>query len=330
MSRSSNGISPSGTSTGGTASGEGSVLVLRALGLGDFLTVIPALRALRRAHPRHELVLAAPSPLASLAVGWGLVERVLPTVGPEAVAWTGPPPVAVNLRGRGPQSHRALRALHPERLYAFACDAADIAGGPQWSADEHEVLRWCRMLEELGIPADPADLMLAPPARNPELPADVVVVHPGAGVAEKRWPSDRFAAVMEAMLAAGHRVVVTGNAQERPLAYELARRAGLGSTAVEQAVLAGRTTLDQLATVVAHARLVISGDTGVAHLATAFGTRSVVLFGAVPPSRWGPPPDASRHRALWRASGRQAEPDGVLAIAPREVTAAAHDVLQVA
>ncbi|MDQ3822907.1 MAG: glycosyltransferase family 9 protein, partial [Actinomycetota bacterium] len=48
---------------------------------------------------------------------------------------------------------------------------------------------------------------------------------------------------------------------------------------------------------------VVCGDTGVAHLATAFATPSVVLFGPTPPSLWGPPPGRTWHRALW-AGGR--------------------------
>jgi hypothetical protein len=49
---------------------------------------------------------------------------------------------------------------------------------------------------------------------------------------------------------------------------------------------------------VAGAGAVVSGDTGIAHLAVAYGTPSVTLFGPVPPSRWGPPAHP-RHRALW-------------------------------
>jgi ADP-heptose:LPS heptosyltransferase len=63
-------------------------------------------------------------------------------------------------------------------------------------------------------------------------------------------------------------------------------------------VLAGRTSLAELAGVVAAAGRVVCGDTGVAHLATAVGTPSVVLFGPIPPRHWGPPPDP-KHRALW-------------------------------
>ena len=54
--------------------------------------------------------------------------------------------------------------------------------------------------------------------------------------------------------------------------------------------MAGRTDVVQLAALIARAGRVLCGDTGVAHLAPAFGIPSVVLFGPVPPSEWGPPP----------------------------------------
>jgi Glycosyltransferase family 9 (heptosyltransferase) len=77
------------------------------------------------------------------------------------------------------------------------------------------------------------------------------------------------------------------------------RAAGLSG----ESLLAGRTGLAELATMVAGASLVISNDTGVAHLAVAFGTPSVTLFGPVSPALWGPPPDARRHLVLWKGSG---------------------------
>ncbi len=56
------------------------------------------------------------------------------------------------------------------------------------------------------------------------------------------------------------------------------------------------------------ARLVVCGDTGIAHLATAFGTRSVVLFGPTPPRTWGPRVDRHLHTVLW--TGRRGDPHG--------------------
>jgi ADP-heptose:LPS heptosyltransferase len=53
---------------------------------------------------------------------------------------------------------------------------------------------------------------------------------------------------------------------------------------------------------------VACGDTGVAHLATALGTASVVLFGPTAPAAWGPPRDRPRHTVLW--AGRTGDPHG--------------------
>jgi ADP-heptose:LPS heptosyltransferase len=273
------------------------VLAYRALGLGDFLTAVPAYRALARAYPAHEVCLAAPEPLRPLARFTGAVARFLPTTELAPPPWSGPPPdVAVNLHGRGPQSHRLLQDLRPGRLVAFAREDLGVAG-PRWRADEHEVARWCRLLAESGVPADPADLDLAAPDHGPPHES-ATVVHPGAAGAARRWPVDRFAAVARALEDSGHHVVLTGVGAERPLALAAAELAGLPVGRV----LAGRLGLGAMAALVAAARLVVCGDTGVAHLATAYRTPSVVLFGPMPPASWGPPADRRQHRVLHHAN----------------------------
>ena len=208
-----------------------------------------------------------------------------------------------------------LRAARPRRLIAFGED------GVRWRASEHEVARWCRLLEESGIPADPDALGLpAPTVAAPVAPGGTVI-HPGAASPARRWPPERWAAVARAELAAGRRVVVTGSAAERDLAAAIARDAGDAVT-----VLAGETDLLELAATVAGAGRVVCGDTGVAHLATAFGTPSVVLFGPTPPSEWGPPPDRPQHQVLWagaRGDPHAPRPDaGLLAIGVDEVLGA--------
>lgn len=281
------------------------LVVLRALGLGDLLTAVPALRALRRAFPGHHLQLAAPAVLAPLARLTGAVDEVV-DVAPLAPlpADLATPELAVNLHGRGPQSTRRLLALRPGRLLAFRhAEVPASAGGPGWRDDEHEVARWCRLLGHHGIAADPGDLRIPPPDEAPP-PAAVgaTIVHPGAASGARRWPAERWAEVARAEAADGRSVVVTGSPSEARLARRVAEAAGLPPAAV----LAGTTTLTGLAAAVAAAGRVLCGDTGVAHLASAVGTPSVVLFGPTPPSWWGPPPGP--HRVLW--SGRTGDPHG--------------------
>ncbi|MFI7607218.1 glycosyltransferase family 9 protein [Micromonospora sp. NPDC049366] len=283
------------------------ILVLRALGVGDLATAVPALRGLRAAYPDRPLALAAPAWLAPLVGLVGGVDRLLDTPGLGPARWPGPAPeIAVNLHGSGPGSHRMLAAARPDRILAYANPEAGFTDGPDWDEDAHEVRRWCRLLAWYGVPADPADLALRrpPPAG---VPRGATVLHPGSKIAAKRWPAERFAALAHRLDRQGHRVVVTGSTDERGLAHRVAAAAGLPP----DAVLAGRTDVGDLAALIAYARMVVSGDTGAAHLATAYGTPSVVLFGPVSPARWGPPPDRPRHRALWAGQRDWPRWDGV-------------------
>lgn len=342
------------------------MLVLRALGLGDLLAAVPALRALRQwvdaTHPGAELVLACPrafEPLLGLGAAAGghrvggpgaratrrpLVDRVLDLEAKDAArlqtlptlwheAYAEPPLVAVNLHGIGPASHRALLALDPGRLVAFGCEEAGVGGPPgrrTEPAEEHERARWCRLLrEDLGVAADPSELRLDPPAEEPA-ERGVVVVHPGAAYRSRRWPADRWASVAQHLRAGGHRVVLTGSSDEVPLAEQVAAMGGVPLDTVR----AGRTDLGQLAGLVAAARLVLSGDTGVAHLASAYRTPSVVLLGPTSPAWWGPPEDGP-HTVLWHGTGaRVGDPHGtevdpaLLQVTVAEVVAAVRDRLR--
>jgi ADP-heptose:LPS heptosyltransferase len=308
------------------------IVVLRALGLGDLLTSVPALRALRRRFPQEELVLATPGHLVPLVARIGAVDRV--TVVPPAVPepprvlppLDSPPRLAVNLHGRGPQSTGVLCALRPRELWSY-----EVPGAPAWQERDHEVRRWCRLVESYGCRADPADLCLGGGERDEDQdngPMDgPVLVHPGAAQVARRWPAERFAIVAGRLAARGRRVLVTAGPGERPLAEKVAGLAGVGS------VIHG-IDLVGLADLVERSRLVVCGDTGVAHLATAYRTPSVVLFGPQPPARWGPP-RGHRHRALWRYEpGDDDAPPGrphpaLCRIRPADVLAAVDELLTV-
>lgn len=270
------------------------VVVYRALGLGDFLTSVPALAALRAEHPDDRLVLATSRALQPLAYASGLVDDVLPVIGLEPVELDGPPELAVNLHDRGPQSHRILLSLRPRRLIAFANpDIPESAAFPVWRRNEHEVDRWCRLLREFGIAADARRLRLPPPTVAPPAPAvGATLIHPGAGSGTHRWPAERWAEVARGESRVGNRVAISAGPSEVELARRVASLAGLPA----QAVVAG--PLLEMAAAVAAARVVACAHTGIAHLATAYGTPAVVVFGPTPPWLYGPPM-WHPHIALW-------------------------------
>jgi ADP-heptose:LPS heptosyltransferase len=282
------------------------VLALRALGIGDLLTALPALRALRDDRlPPFLCVLAAPAWLAPLALHSGAVDAVADTR-PLAPIPVRRPELAVNLHGCGPESLRRVLETKPARVIAFRHPEVPMsAGWPAWRQDEHEVQRWCRLLVESGIPADPGRLDLSTaglPA--PAAARGATLLHPGAKSASRRWPVERWAEVARGEAARGRPVVVSAGPGEAGLARAVAHLAGGGSS--RPAVVAVDGVLDLAGLVAASAR-VACGDTGVAHLATAFRRPSVVLFGPTPPALWGPPPGRP-HRVLW--SGRAGDPHG--------------------
>lgn len=297
--------------------GCGDVLVLRALGLGDALTAVPALRGLRRGWPGRRLVLAADAAIGDWLRGLGLVDEVLPTRGLSPLRWPRPGMLgggghlAVNLHGSGPQSHLVLSATGPARLVAFRQPGAGFDDGPPWRDEEHEVDRWCRLVTAAGGPCDRADLGLAPPGpRTAE-----IVLHPGAAAVARRWPAERWARVTADLVDAGRPVVLTGGPAEITLCRDIVARARAlaGSGDIAGPVdTAGRLDLPELADRVARARLLVCGDTGVAHLATAFRTPSVLLFGPTSPHRWGPAVDPDLHAVLWHGDpARPGDPHGV-------------------
>lgn len=299
------------------------LLVLRALKLGDLLVAVPALHALRRAYPEHRLLYAAQGWLdEALALVGGY--ELLPTHGLDEPLSLKPGTVevAVNLHGRGPESQGRIEALRANRTISHR---SGQASGPPWLEGIHERERWTRLLTWHGIDADSHDLFLSPPGLPTHLPG-ATVIHVGAAYGSRLWPSERFAAVAAELQQTGHSIVFSGGSAERHRALGVALQSGTG----EGSVLAGRQSLGEFAALIAAARLVITADTGAAHLASAFGRPSVVIFGPATPEQWGPPPGP--HIALTKPELRRGdtfarEPDpALLGVSVQEVLEAVREL----
>ena len=264
-----------------------------------------------RARPRVPGRAAACSPPRGRSSRWprlaGCVDEAVDTGRSSRAPTPHGADVAVNLHGRGPQSTALLRATHPRRLIAFAAlrdrtPSRTAGAGVTWRPDEHEVARWCRLLRESGHPRRPAptcDLRAGAPAPRTR-PARRSSI-PGRG---ERRPALARRALGRGRRAARARPGGRGHRRARR-SVELAPRGRGRRRPAGRAVLAGTPTSTASRPWSPRAGRVVCGDTGVAHLATAFGTPSVVLFGPTPPRRVGPAAGRPRHvRPVGRAPRR--------------------------
>jgi ADP-heptose:LPS heptosyltransferase len=137
-----------------------------------------------------------------------------------------------------------------------------------------------------GFSADGMGARLAVRQPLPDVTAQVgtepyVVFHPGAAVPARRPTATHSRAMVSALVVAGHRVIVTGSADETTLTGFVA-----GGEAGD---LGGQLSMAELAAILAGAEVVVAPNTGPAHLAAAVGTPIVSLFApVVRAEQWAP------------------------------------------
>lgn len=110
-----------------------------------------------------------------------------------------------------------------------------------------------------------------------ELPAVALCVGAEYGPA-KRWPVRHFAELARRFRARGWQVWLPGASADRPQAEAVA------AAAPEARVLVGETRLDEAAALLAAARLVVSNDSGLMHLAAALDRPLLALYGSSSPA----------------------------------------------
>ena len=169
----------------------------------------------------------------------------------------------------------------------------------------HKASTYLPLLEAVGVSAVPApyDYVVNEAERQqarqqlaaaPHDGRPLVILHPGANWLHKRWAPERFAALGDRLsIAQRAHVVITGGPDDTALADSIIRQMRQPAT-----VLAGRTTLRQLAACLEQASLVVSNDTGIMHLAAALRRPVVALYGPTSPQLTGPLGDPQRTMVL--------------------------------
>ena len=284
-------------------------LLVRLGALGDIIHAIPVAAALRRAFPSARidwLVSAKHRELLDLVPA---IDRRLvlgdSTGWPGAIAELrrGRYDVAIDLQGllksavlaRSSGATRVVgftaRYLRERLARVFYSDAYDPGGTGLFDprSTQHVVRLNLGLLEPLGLTVDTPEFPIdavgsnAAAAVRARVGGPYAVLNPGAAWPNKRWPPSRFGGVARSITARhGLPSVVSWGPGEEALASEVVE-ASAGT-----AQLAPPTSITDLVALVRGARLMVSGDTGPAHIAAAVGTPIVGLYGPTRPARNGP------------------------------------------
>jgi len=300
-------VSPESVSSNAPhGAGSAHVLVVAPSWLGDCVMVMPALAAFRKRLPGvHISILAKPT----VAALWTLVEGVESVI-PLKTGFKGMRETVCAVREGGfdfayvlPKSFRSAWIPFLARVRG----RRGMAGhGRDWMLTETVVLsaeaeRGHQSLEMAEVfHIAPGDLesppfLLVPDAVRTSVKdrylasgsaaRPLIAFFPGAAHGPaKRWPTDRFVALGQRVVAdTGCAVLVLGGKGDVAVCAETAR--GIGPGAMD---LAGRTSLPELAGVLAACRCVVANDSGGMHLAAGLGVPVVGLFGMTDPGKTAP------------------------------------------
>jgi ADP-heptose:LPS heptosyltransferase len=324
------------TKHGGTQHSLERILVLKMAGIGDLLTALPALEALRRAYPHAEISALVTPQTVSLLEGSGLVDCVIAldkhlfdTAGGFARPSSLSRLVRLGLRLRRERYDAAILMHHLVTwpgIAKYALLMAAIGAPVRAGLDDgrgrflnravpdrgfgamHEVDYWIEVVRGLGAEArdpqmrltwgEPEEAHAAEAwARAGLAPGDrVVAIHPGTG---SYSPIRRWHP--EGFAAVGDALVADGLVPALiagPDEEPLAQQVAQGMAA-HAAIVSGVPTPRHLAALLSRCRLFVGNDSGVMHLAVAAGIPVVAVFGPSNHLAWGPyDPSGGRSRVV--------------------------------
>lgn len=279
-----------------------SILVIRPGGIGDAVLLLPMLQRVKHVLPRVKLDVLAERRNCEIFTLTTDIDSV----------WCYDDPIdLLKVIRRGydvvidtEQWHHLsaiiARLCCKSALMGFATnDRKKLLNFPiNYSSNRYESACFMDLLKPL---EDKLDCFLAPSlhrtvlfsfptdavARTSELlgekaSSNYIVIFPGASIKEKRWGSENFIDLAKRLGHQGFSIVVLGGRSELEVAKQLERACGALN-------LAGVTSLLEAAIVIGRAKLVISGDSGLLHLAVIQNVPTVSLFGPSNAAKWAPP-----------------------------------------
>ncbi len=272
-----------------------SILIIRPGGIGDAALLIPAILAVRGTFPAAKITVLAEYRNVAVFQMCPAVDRVL--------LYDRPSEFMAALRDSydvvidSEQWHRlsavVARLTRAPVLIGFGTNerARLFTHSMSYDQDDYEADSFARLLAPLGV------TLGGLPERFLVVPDDVkriiagllsgidqgrfVTMFPGASIKERRWGSGKFRRLAELLSVFGLTVVVVGGREDIGQGEAIVS-GGLGLS------LAGRTTLPETAAIIEKSALLVSGDSGVLHIAVGLGKPTVSLFGPGRAEKWAP------------------------------------------
>ncbi len=286
-----------------SSDGPNRLLLIRPGGIGDAVLLVPAIHAFKKAYPDCDVTVLA-------EVRNGAVFALCPEIN-QVLLYDRPRQLFAALGQRydvvidTEQWHRLsalmARLIRADFKIGFATNERKrlFNVAVPYAHEHYEVNSFLRLLEPLGVENQEVEYPFLKVPEDIARKADkklesladqtFVVLFPGASIPERRWGADRFHRLALWLNQQNLAVVVVGGGQDREVGETiLAGCQGLN--------LAGSTSLAETAVVLQRSYLLVTGDSGVLHMAVGLDVPTVSLFGPGIAAKWAP--RDAKHRVL--------------------------------
>lgn len=292
------------------------IVILRALNLGDLLVTVPSFRTLRSAFPKAEITLIGlPWAKDFVKKFSSYLDKFLEFPGfpglPERKPDFSKIPefikkvqkenfdLAIQMHGDGTIVNPLVSLFNAKLTAGFA-----LPGKPNpinslfthYPQNLHERDRYLKLMEFLGLKIQGGYLEF--PINKEDYYSfatlkkrfgfrtnKYICIHPGSKNPKRRWDQEKFAYIANRLKRFGFDLVITGVKEEKDLSLILQEKLEF-----EPIDLCGKTSLGSLGVLLKQSSLVISNDTGVAHISYALGSPSITIFNDIDKTKsWGSP-----------------------------------------
>jgi len=298
------------------------VLVTRTDRIGDLLVSTPVFELIKKKYPQSHLAVCIFSEHRELVSGNPFVDEVILYEKKGAQKdWLGQWLFAREIRSKNFDLVIHLHATNRMHIMSWLAGIPARIGYNRraaWALTQvfpydkkeglkHETDYLFSLICASGLSAQPTELVLpyVPVTQGNRLSASnllqhfgvandepIAVIHPSASDVSKMWPAEKFSEFLKQYVSEKVRWIAVGDAKAAEQTVDISKLSGLPVLD-----LCGRLSLGMLAALFEKAKLVLSNDSGPAHIAAAVGAPTVSIFG-----RWQPGMNAER----WKPNGKKA------------------------